>query len=101
VKTRGLLALILLEVACARPRPEPAVGPRVKDSVPERAASLRSADGLHADDEEARWGVEGARERKRQEAERGENAGRTVVIPMPAPNDSGAFGRSDGGLKWQ
>src|SRR5450432_3614863 len=97
---RGFLALILLEVACARPKPEPAA-PRVKDSLPERAASLRAADGLHTDDEEARWGVEGARERRRQAAERGESESRTAVIPMPPPNDSGAFGGADAGRKWQ
>jgi hypothetical protein len=91
--------LILLEVACARPKPEPTAAPRVKDSLPERAASLRAADGLHTDDEEARWGVEGARERRRQAAERGESESRTAVIPMPPPNDSGAFGGADAARK--
>jgi hypothetical protein len=99
VKPRVLLVLALLEVACARPKPEPTAAPRVKDSLPERAASLRAADGLHSEDEEARWGDEGARERQRQAAERGESASRTAVIPMPPPNDSGAFGRSDAGVK--
>jgi hypothetical protein len=71
----------------------------VKDSVPERAASLRAADGLHTDDEEARWGVEGARERIRQATEREANGSRSVVIPMPPPNDSGTFGGADESTK--
>src|SRR5258708_39677216 len=88
-----LLAAGAAEVpACARPKPEPAAPPRIKDSVPERAAALRGADGrLKLDVEEERWGVEADRERRRKAAEAAQGPGRTVVIPMPPPNDSGAF----------
>jgi hypothetical protein len=95
----GLIALALLATACARPRPEPAAPPRINDSVPERAAGLRAADGkMKLDVEEERWGVEGAQERKRRAAEEAESSGSgsKVVIPMPPPNDSGAFA-PDGG----
>jgi hypothetical protein len=83
--------------ACARPKPEPAAPPRIKDSVPERAAGLRGADGrLQLDVEDERWGVEADKERRRKAAEEAQGSGRTVVIPMPPPNDSGAF-TSDAG----
>jgi hypothetical protein len=83
--------------ACARPKPDPAAPPRIKDSVPERAAALRGADGrLKLDVEEERWGVESDKERRRKAAEEAQGSGRTVVIPMPPPNDSGVFAR-DGG----
>jgi hypothetical protein len=78
--------------ACARPKPEPTTPPRIKDSAPERAAALRGADGrLKLDAEDERWGVEADKERRRKAAEEAQGSGRTVVIPMPPPNDSGAF----------
>jgi hypothetical protein len=78
--------------SCARPKPEPTAPPRIKDSVPERAAALRGADGrLKLDVEDEQWGVESEKERRRKAAEETQGSGRTVVIPMPPPNDSGAF----------
>ncbi|HVR01873.1 MAG TPA: hypothetical protein VMT47_07065 [Polyangia bacterium] len=93
-----LLAAGAAEVpACAQPKPDPAAPPRIKDSVPERAAALRGADGrLKLDVEEERWGVEADKERRRKAAEAAQGSGRTVMIPMPPPNDSGAF-TGDGG----
>jgi hypothetical protein len=94
-----LLAAGAAEVpACARPKPEPTAPPRIRDSVPERSAALRGADGrLKLDVEEERWGVESAEERRRKAAEEAQGQGRTAVIPMPPPNDSGTF-NWDGGL---
>ena len=100
---RAILTLALLVLACAAQKPAPAA-PRFSDSVPEQSAALRAADPrLKSEDEEQRWGIEGARQRKR-EREQAAAAARTddattrkAVIPMPPPNDSGVFGRADGG----
>jgi hypothetical protein len=45
----------------------PGPPPRIKDSAPERAASLRTADpNLQLEAEDQRWGIDQARERKRR-----------------------------------
>ena len=90
----ALIALVTLAVlACATPpRSERAAAPpRLKDSVPEKVAAQRAASGgLRLQDEEDRWGFEGARERRDDRRQ----AGKTTVVPLPpAP----ALGPRDGG----
>lgn len=98
VVTRFLLVVLALLVgACARQRPQPTQPARINDSPPERAAALNEAARLGLPAEERRWGIEEAKERKRQEEERAESAKRTVVIPMPAVNDGGTARGADGG----
>ena len=66
----ALLASALLFSACAgQRRPiENANGARLKDSVPEKLAAQRAATpGL--EDEDARWGISAAQERKRRRDE--------------------------------
>lgn len=61
-----LLAVCLLGLACAtgsRPRAE--APPRVKDSAPDKIAAQRAASGnLRLEEDDDRWGIEAARERK-------------------------------------
>jgi hypothetical protein len=87
---------LVLTAACARPKPQPASPPRIPDSSPEQIAALNNAARLGLEPEEQRWGIEAAKERKREADDRAEERRkRTALIPMPAPNDSGVFG--DGG----
>ena len=87
---RGGLALAaLLSAACAAPPKPEAAPPRITDSVPERAAALRSASHLDQPVEENRWGIESAAERKRNEAAAASGSSTTVMIPLP-PMDGGA-----------
>lgn len=69
-------------MATAKPRPQtppppPPPGARIKDSVFEKAAALRSASGgLQLEQEDERWGIEAAKERKRRsEAARAAQSG--------------------------
>jgi hypothetical protein len=96
VTGRGFAVLVLLTTACARPKPEPATPPRIPDSAPEQSAALNYAARLGLEAEEQRWGIEAAKERKRQADEEAESRKKTAVIPMPAPNDSDG-GSADGG----
>jgi hypothetical protein len=78
-------SLVLPSCAGARRTPENAAAARVPDSVPERAAAQRAATpGLEA--EEDRWGIEAARERKRQREPKP-----TAVKPAP-PSGNAAVG---------
>ena len=63
-----VLGAALLFAACASTgrRNETVATPRLKDSAPERSASLRAgAPGLGLEAEEQRWGIEAAKQRKR------------------------------------
>jgi hypothetical protein len=64
---------LALAPACAggagRRADTPVAEARLKDSAPERAASLRAAHpGLRLEEDEQRWGIAQARERERREA---------------------------------
>jgi len=62
------LGFTLIASACAGPRrpPENAAAPRIKDSAPEKAAAMRAANSnLRLEEEDARWGITAAEERKR------------------------------------
>ena len=96
---RGLWLAVLLCGCATRPAPDTSTPPRIKDSIPERAAALRGADGrLRLDDEDQRFGIEAAKARKDQQRQSGQgDQTSAAVIPMPPPNDSGVFGPHDGG----
>ena len=86
---RKTCLLVMLAIGCAaapRPRTESA---QIKDSAPERAASLRSADrslGLEA--EEERWGIAAARERREvAEAQHKERQRKPASPAAPGPVD--------------
>ena len=99
---RGLAILTLWACAasgCARSKPPPPAAPRIQDSPPEQRAALNAVAHLELEPDERRWGISAAKERKRQEAARAENRNRTVLVPMPPPNDSGAPGPADGGAE--
>jgi hypothetical protein len=77
---RLLLATGLLLAGCAtsRPRSETVAAQRIPDSAPERSASLRAATpGLELEAEDQRWGLEAAKERRRDRPKK--------AAPPPAP----------------
>ncbi len=67
MRTAVVVSFAFLFAACAPRRPpESTPGTRIPDSVPEGEAAQRAATpGLQLEDDDARWGVEGAKERKR------------------------------------
>jgi len=88
--TRGGLPLVLgftlITPACAGPRrpPENAAAPRIKDSAPEKAAAMRAANSnLRLEEEDARWGITAAEERKRAREDQRRNTVDTSVGPTP------------------
>ena len=90
--------LVVLVSACAtKLKPLPQNPPRINDSPPENRAALNEAANLGLPAEEHRWGVEEEKELQRQAAEKAaDKKKRTVVIPMPSPNDGGARGDAGG-----
>jgi hypothetical protein len=91
-----LLAGALLLSACvgARKTPETAGTARLKDSAPEKAAAMRAANSdLHLEDEDARWAITAAQERKRaRDEQKREAASKQTLneyppkVTMPGPN---------------
>jgi hypothetical protein len=81
----SITALLLAGAGCARSAPPRAETPaRVKDSAPEKIAAQRAAlPGLNLEQEDQRWGVEAARERKR--AASPETHGNAPAATGPAP----------------
>ena len=86
----GVMALLALACAGTPKRTttageSPAPPPRLKDSVPERAAAQRAATpGLQLEAQDERWGVEAAKERKRQQEE-----SRAAAKPPPGAAGKG------------
>jgi hypothetical protein len=83
--TRPLLAVMFagaLTSSCAtgaRPRPETAQ--RVPDSAPDKIAAQRAATGLHVEDDDERWGLVAARQRKQN----AEQKKQQTPVPAAAP----------------
>jgi hypothetical protein len=79
--------------------------PRIHDSRREQIDALNDAARLGLQVERHRWQIEAAQELKDAAAwrkEKAEQESRAAVIPMPPPNDSGAFvdgGHADGGQR--
>jgi len=99
VTRRGLagyprLALLALWACaasgCARSKPPPPAAPRIQDSSPEQRAALNSVAHLELEADEKRWGIEAAKERKRQKDEararqRPAGAGKSVDVTPTTP----------------
>ena len=83
--TRPLVRIIFvgaLVAACAAgPRPHPESAQRVPDSAPDKIAAQRAATGLHLEEDDARWGIVAARQRK----ERTEPKNARPPVPPAAP----------------
>jgi hypothetical protein len=75
-----LVGLALLVLGCASgPRPQPETPARVKDSAPEKIAAQRSAArGLDLEQDDQRWGFEAARERRRSQDQKQQDAGKSA-----------------------
>ena len=87
--TRPLLRTVFagtLLISCAAgPRSRPETAQRVPDSAPDKIAAQRAATGLHVEDDDERWGLVAARQRK-QNAEPKKN--KPPVSPTaPGPVD--------------
>jgi hypothetical protein len=84
-----VVSLLSSPLGCAsKPRgPSEAAAPppaRLKDTAPEKRAALRSADpNIGAEADEARWGFEAARERKRRTDEKNQAAAAPKTPPAP------------------
>ena len=75
-----VFAGVLASACAAGPRSRPESAQRVPDSAPEKIASQRAATGLHVEDDDERWGLVAARQRK-QNAEQKKNQ---PPVPRPA-----------------
>ena len=64
---RLTLVAALLGACASHPKPRAEQPQRVPDSAPEKIAAQRSAAGLHLEEEDERWGIEAARERKQRQ----------------------------------
>jgi hypothetical protein len=72
----------VLTLSCAAaPRPRPESAQRVPDSAPDKIAAQRAATGLHVEDDDERWGLVAARQRR----ERAEQKKNRPPVPPPAP----------------
>jgi hypothetical protein len=61
-----LLGIALCCAACAAgPRPQTQSAQRIKDSAPEKVAAQRAASRLDLEGDDERWGLEEARERRK------------------------------------
>jgi hypothetical protein len=76
-----LFAGLLTSSCAAGPRSRPESAQRVPDSAPDKIAAQRTATGLHVEDDDERWGLVAARQRK-QSAEQKKNQ---PSVPPPAP----------------
>ena len=90
---RVLVSALALSLACASTPKRAETPTRMKDSAPEKIASQRASGTPHSvqlEPEDQRWGIDAARERKRQQDEAkarkqpkpGEKA---VDVTTPAP----------------
>jgi hypothetical protein len=93
------LCMSVLVSACAtKPatRAEPPPPARVSDSAPDKRAALRSVGNLQLEQEDERWGIEAAKERKDAEKQKSSSAAappaQSVGFPSPA-------GVPDGGAR--
>jgi hypothetical protein len=69
-----------------KPRSETPPPARIRDSVAEKSAAQRSASGgLQLEEEDQRWGIEAAKERKRRSDAARDNQSRSVSDPAKAP----------------
>jgi hypothetical protein len=96
VKVRIFVFAVLACAACAKKNPESKSPPRLKDSVPEKSAALRnSGTPRHLEEDDNRWQIENAKQRKLDQEAVQSPAGPKAVIPMPPPNERGR--RADAG----
>jgi chaperone required for assembly of F1-ATPase len=66
---RSFIGVVLLLASCATAPKAPGSSPRIADSAPEKVAAQRAAapSSLELEPSDERWGIEAARERKRQQ----------------------------------
>jgi hypothetical protein len=87
VTTLALLVSFTGALACAKSQPPAETPPRIKDSVPEKIAAQRAAQkDLKLEEDDERWGVEQARERKERAKAKSDDA---AAPPPSGPMDLG------------
>ena len=97
--TRSFLRTIfvgaLLASCAAGPRSHPESAQRVSDSAPDKIAAQNAAAGLHLEEDDARWGIVAARQRKQQTDQKNDQP----PIPPTAPGPVDLDLSPDGGLR--
>jgi hypothetical protein len=80
-----LIAGLLLAACGPRRPPETAASARMKDSAPEKVAAQRAATpGLKLEEDDQRWGINAAKERKQARDDRARRAASTTILPGKA-----------------
>src|SRR3954465_4712579 len=92
---RKVFAVALLASCASGPRPHPESSQRVPDSAPERLPARGGAPGLRLEEDDERWGMVAARQRR----ERAEQKNRQPSIPPVAPGPVNLDSSPDAGLR--
>ncbi len=92
---RKVFAVVLLASCAAGPRSRPESAQRVPDSAPDKIAAQRAAAGLHLEEDDERWGIAAARERR----QRAEPKKSTPPIPPVGPGPVDVQSSVDAGLR--
>lgn len=84
-----MIVLAILALGCAAgPRPQSETAARVKDSAPDKIAAQRAAvRGLDLAEEDQRWGLEAARERRRKQDQKKTPVNENVIVSTNPPVD--------------
>jgi hypothetical protein len=97
--TRSCLRTIfvgaLLASCAAGPRSRPDSVQRVPDSAPDKIAAQNAATGLHLEEDDARWGIVAARQRKQHADQKNDQP----PIPPTAPGPVDLDLSPDAGLR--
>jgi len=81
---RIIFAGALVAACAAGPRPRPESAQRVPDSAPDKIAAQRAATGLHLEEDDARWGIVAARQRKERTEPKTDRSPIAPAAPGPA-----------------
>lgn len=92
---RTMFVGALLASCAAGPRSRPESVQRVSDSAPDKIAAQRAATGLHLEEDDARWGIVAARQRR----ERAEPKNNQPPIPPTAAGPVDLDLSPDAGLR--
>ena len=92
---RKTFVVALLASCASSPRPRPESAQRVPDSAPEKVAAQRAATGLRLEEDDERWGIVAARERK----QRAEQKNGQPPVPPAAPIPVDLQRAPDAGLR--
>lgn len=84
---RTIFVGALVASCAAGPRARPESAQRVPDSAPDKIAAQRAATGLHLEDDDARWGILAARQRKERAEPKNDHPPVPPAAPGPVDSD--------------